>query len=176
MERIQFSPGGLEARYGDKMSSVLDIQYKRAARICGQGATIGLLRRYPYRRRHVRQAAPPHHGFPLPEQHACIERSRIMKGEYRPAYTDPQTYWTYDLSEKVELGFLGLYSTNKHGVVPEDRERNSAVSTSLRLHLLLRRSRGHQIPDNALGIERERAANEEPATKIHSQCLQHAGK
>jgi hypothetical protein len=33
------------------------------------------------------------------------------KGDYIPTYTDLQSYWTYDISDKVELGFLGLYSS-----------------------------------------------------------------
>ncbi|MBK6344282.1 MAG: hypothetical protein IPF41_17350 [Flavobacteriales bacterium] len=45
-----------------------------------------------------------------------------MKGDYRPVYTDAQTYWTYDLTPNVELGFLGLYSRNQYTLVPDDRE------------------------------------------------------
>ena len=44
------------------------------------------------------------------------------QGEYRPVYTDLQTYWTYDLTPEMELGFLGLYSSNRYGFIPQNRE------------------------------------------------------
>jgi len=121
IERIQFSPGGFEARYGDKMSSVLDIQYKRPRAFAGS-ATIGLLGGAVHIedamfKKRLRQIT----GFRY-RSNTLILNGLDTKGQYRPTYTDLQTYWTYDLTEKVELGFLGLYSTNKYGVVPEDRE------------------------------------------------------
>lgn len=121
IERIQFSPGGFEARYGDKMSSVLDIQYKRPKTFAGSamasllGGAIHLENTMLNKR--LRQVS----GFRY-RTNTLILNGLDTKGQYRPKYTDLQTYWTYDLTDKIELGFLGLYSSNRYGVVPEDRE------------------------------------------------------
>ncbi|HQW05961.1 MAG TPA: carboxypeptidase-like regulatory domain-containing protein [Flavobacteriales bacterium] len=121
IERIQFSPGGFEARYGDKMSSVLDIQYKRPKQFAGSamasmlGGAVHLENTMLNKR--LRQIS----GFRY-RTNTLVLNGLDTKGQYRPKYTDLQTYWTYDLTDKVELGFLGLYSTNKYSVVPENRE------------------------------------------------------
>jgi hypothetical protein len=121
IERVQFSPGGFEARYGDKMSSVLDIQYKRPKRF-GGSAMISLLGGSAHIedamfKKRLRQIT----GFRY-RTNTLVLNGLDTKGQYRPVYTDLQTYWTYDLTDKVEIGLLGLYSSNKYGVVPEDRE------------------------------------------------------
>lgn len=121
IERIQFSPGGFEARYGDKMSSVLDITYKRPKQFAGSAMASLLggafhLENTMHRNR-LRQVTGVRY-----RTNTLVLNGLDTKGQYRPAYTDIQSYWTYDLTDKVELGFLGLYSSNKYGVVPENRE------------------------------------------------------
>ncbi|HRH70242.1 MAG TPA: carboxypeptidase regulatory-like domain-containing protein [Flavobacteriales bacterium] len=121
IDRLQFSPGGFEARYGDKMSSVLDIQYKRPKTFAGSamaslmGGAVHLENTMLNKR--LRQVT----GFRY-RTNTLILNGLDTKGQYRPRYADLQTYWTYDLTDRVELGFLGLYSSNKYGVVPENRE------------------------------------------------------
>lgn len=121
IDRIHFSSGGWEARYGDKMSSVLDITYKRprefdaivSASLLGGSIAVGSA----MLGQRLRQIT----GFRYRTLNAVLQ-GLDTKGEYMPTYTDLQSYWTYDLSDKVELGFLGLYSRNKYDVIPEDRE------------------------------------------------------
>ncbi|MBK9419934.1 MAG: TonB-dependent receptor [Flavobacteriales bacterium] len=121
IERIHFSAGGWEARYGDKMSSVLDIQYKRprefeaiaSASLLGGSVTVGSA----MAKQRLRQIT----GFRYRTLNTVLQ-GLDTKGDYTPTYTDLQSYWTYDLSDKVELGFLGLYSKNRYDVVPQDRE------------------------------------------------------
>jgi hypothetical protein len=112
IERIQFSPGGFEARYGDKMSSVLDITYKRpktVRRQChGQPARWG----GPFGEHHAEQAVAASHRIPLPHQHARAERARHQ----RPIPSEihgPAELLDLRPHGQVELGFLGLYSSNK---------------------------------------------------------------
>ena len=121
IERIHFSAGGWEARYGDKMSSVLDIQYKRprefeaiaSASLLGGSVTVGSA----MAKQRLRQIT----GFRYRTLNTVLQ-GLDTKGDYTPTYTDLQSYWTYDISDKVELGFLGLYSKNRYDVVPQDRE------------------------------------------------------
>ncbi|MDQ3099939.1 MAG: TonB-dependent receptor, partial [Bacteroidota bacterium] len=121
IERLEFSAGGFEARYGDKMSSVLDIQYKRPKAFAGS-AMLSMLGGAV----HVEDAM-----LKKRLRHITGFRHRVnqllfagadVQGEYRPVYTDLQTYWTYDLKDNIELGFLGLYSSNRYGLVPQNRE------------------------------------------------------
>ncbi len=121
IERIQFSAGGFEARYGDKLSSVLDIQYKRprefgvdlTASLLGGSVAVGS----PMAKGRLRQIT----GFRYRTLNAVL-KGLDTQGDYRPTYTDLQSYWTYDVSDKVEIGVLGLYSRNRYDVKPTDRE------------------------------------------------------
>lgn len=121
IDRLQFSAGGFEARYGDKMSSVLDIHYKRPKAFAGTamasllGGAVHIENTMMASR--LRQIT----GFRY-RTNQLLLGGLDTKGEYRPVYADLQTYWTYDLTDKVELGFLGLYSRNRYTVVPQNRE------------------------------------------------------
>ncbi|MGC8865787.1 MAG: TonB-dependent receptor [Bacteroidales bacterium] len=118
---ILFSAGGFEARYGDKMSSVLDIQYRRPTSF-GGSASLSLL------------------GASLQLEGVSSDRkttwllglrqksnqyllgSLQTKADYQPSFTDIQTYITRKLSPRLELAFLGNYSHNLFRMVPHDRE------------------------------------------------------
>lgn len=121
IERIHFNAGGWEPRYGDKLSSVLDITYRRprefdatvSASLLGGSVAVGSA----MAGQRLRQIT----GFRY-RTLSTILQGLDTQGDYVPTYTDLQSYWTYDLSDKVELGFLGLYSRNRYDVVPSDRE------------------------------------------------------
>lgn len=121
IERLQFSPGGFEARYGDKMSSVLDIQYKRPKAFAGSAMASLLGGAVHVENAMLNKRLRQITGFRY-RSNTLVLDGLDTKGQYRPVYTDLQSYWTYDLTDKMELGFLGLYSTNRYGVVPESRE------------------------------------------------------
>jgi hypothetical protein len=118
---ILFSAGGFDAKYGDKMSSVLDIQYKRPQEVTGS-VTLSLLGASA----HVEGTAAKNKiGYLLglrQKSNQYVLNSLQTKGEYRPSFTDVQTYITYSLSSKSELSFLGNYARNVFRVVPQDRE------------------------------------------------------
>lgn len=121
IERLNFSAGGFEARYGDKMSSVLDIHYKRPKAFAGS-ASAGLLGGSVHVENAMRNARLRQITGLRYRRNQLLLSGLDTQGEYRPVYTDLQSYWTYDLTDKLELGFLGLYSRNTYGVVPQDRE------------------------------------------------------
>ena len=121
VEDIDFSAGGFEARYGDKMSSVLAVSYKKPKEFSGtvsgslQGGAIHLEGRSKDGRLSYLN------GFRY-RSNRYVLNSLDTDGDYRPVFADVQTYLTYDLSEKVELAFLGNYARNKYEFVPETRE------------------------------------------------------
>jgi hypothetical protein len=121
IERINFSAGGFEARYGDKLSSVLDIRYKRPKGF-GGSASAGLMGGSIHLENAMRGARLRHITGLRYRRNQLLLSGLDTQGEYRPVYTDLQSYWTYDLTDRLELGFLGLYSRNTYGLIPQDRE------------------------------------------------------
>jgi len=117
---IQFSSGGFDAKYGDKMSSVLDITYKKPKTFAGSvsGSLLGGAAHLEYGSDSsrfscligVRQ-----------KSNQYILSSLDTKGDYKPSFTDIQTYMNYDLSKKWSLSFLGDFARNKYNLVPQTR-------------------------------------------------------
>ena len=121
MESLSFSAGGFEARYGDKMSSVLDIKYKRPKAFAGTAMASLLGGSFHLENTMMKRRLRQITGFRY-RTNQLVLSGLDTQGSYRPVYTDLQSYWTYDLKDNVELGFLGLYSRNRYSVVPESRE------------------------------------------------------
>lgn len=118
---VKFSAGGFDAKYGDKLSSVLDISYKKPLAF-GATAAVSLLGA----NLNIEGATPNHRATVLfgvrQKSNQYVLSSLETKGEYAPSFTDLQTYLTYDVSTRFELAFLGNYSQNKYTLAPEDRE------------------------------------------------------
>lgn len=118
---ILFSAGGFEARYGDKMSSVLDIQYRRPSGF-GGSATVSLLGASL----HLEGISADRKTTWLlglrQKSNQYLLGSLQTKADYQPSFTDFQTYITRKLSPKLEIAFLGNYSHNLFRMVPHDRE------------------------------------------------------
>lgn len=118
---ISFSAGGFDAKYGDKMSSVLDITYKEpedfsgSATISLQGAQVNV------------GGASKNHRFTYLngvryKTNRYVLQSLDTDGDYQPSFYDIQTYLTYDISEKWEIGFLGNFAQNKYKFIPATRK------------------------------------------------------
>ncbi|MEZ5147560.1 MAG: hypothetical protein R2759_10905 [Bacteroidales bacterium] len=58
------------------------------------------------------------------------------KGDYKPTFIDVQGLFTYRLSEKVELSFLGNIASNKYKLVPETRETDFGTVQQAQLNYL----------------------------------------
>ncbi len=117
---LKFSPGGFEAQYGDKMSSVLDVRYKQPKQLRGS-ISASLL------------GASGHiEGSSKNEKFRAIAGIRYktnkyllgtldVSGDYNPTFFDAQTFLTYRLNDRLQLEALGYYSYNAYDFVPEDR-------------------------------------------------------
>jgi len=118
---IKFSAGGYEARYGDKMSSALDITYKRPKRFAGS-TSVSLLGASA----HV-EGASGNQRFTYLAGYRYKTTSYLLNtlettGDYKPQFSDLQTLLTYQLSRKLEISFLGNYSSNKYQFIPSSRD------------------------------------------------------
>ncbi len=121
VEKIGFSTGGYEAKYGDKMSSALDITYKRpkkfeatvAASLLGASAYVGFSTKKFSWSNGVRY-----------KTNKYLLGSLETKGEYDPTFIDYQTYLSYQPNKRWTIDFIGNISDNRYNFEPEDRETN----------------------------------------------------
>ena len=120
-EGISFSAGGFEAKYGDKMSSVLDITYKRPTKFGGtasgslQGGAL-----------HLEGATKDgKFSFLLGGRYRSnryVLSSLDTDGDYRPHFADVQALLEYDVTENWRMSVLGHYSNNTYNFVPQNRQ------------------------------------------------------
>lgn len=119
VESIGFSTGGFEARYGDKMSSVLDIKYKKpkkfeanvAANLLGASAFVGFSTKKFSWSNGIRY-----------KTNKYLLGSLDTKGEYQPNFLDYQTYLIYEPTKNWSIEVIGDISENHYNFYPEDRE------------------------------------------------------
>jgi hypothetical protein len=120
VQNIDFSAGGFQAKYGDKLSSVLDITYRKPtetavtidASLLGASATfegqffdkkLSAITGIRYR------------------DNSLFVNSKQIDINFRPRFTDIQTYLSYEFSEKFALNFLGNFSLNNYNYQPISR-------------------------------------------------------
>ena len=137
VESVDFSAGGYAANYGDKMSSVLDVKYRRPEAL-GGSVTLSLL------------GADFHvEGISKDEKLAAILGFRYKtmqyvlssldtRGEYAPNFMDLQAYVSYKPNQKTELTYLGYLGDNQYEFYPETRSTDLGnLDQALRLDVLL---------------------------------------
>ena len=118
-ERVQFSSGGFDARYGDKMSSVLDVTYKKPETFEG-GVTGSMLGGNAYVGSNSGKFSQIT-GFRY-KRGTTLLNTLDTKGDYNPSVMDVQTFMSYDFSSKLNLSFLGNYSDNTYDFNPGNRK------------------------------------------------------
>lgn len=129
VEKIGFSTGGYEARYGDKMSSALNITYRRpkkfeasvSASLLGTNAFVGISnKKFSWS-----------NGFRYKTTKYLLG-SMDTKGEYKPSFIDYQTYFTFTPNKRWDISFLGNISDNHYNFTPSDRETSFGTLESVK--------------------------------------------
>ena len=128
-ESVEFSAGGFEARYGDKMSSVLDITYKKperneaslSASLLGGSAYAGLKLKNLAWTNGLRYKTSRY-----------LLGSLETKGEYDPSFLDYQTYLSWTPSARWEISLIGNISQNKYDFEPENRTTRFGTVSEMR--------------------------------------------
>ena len=133
VQNINFSAGGFQAKYGDKLSSVLDITYRTPtefsatikASLLGSSITIedvfldnklSAIVGVRYR------------------DNSLFVNSKQIETNFKPRFTDVQSFLSYTVTEKLSLNFLGNFSLNKYDYQPVTRRtRFGTVSDPLEL-------------------------------------------
>ena len=121
VERIQFSAGGFEAKYGDKMSSVLDITYKKPTRHEGSvsASLLGASAYDGFRKGKVSVAQGLRY-----KTNSYLLGSLETTGEYRPNFLDYQAYLSWSPTRNWDIDVIGYISRNNYRFKPKDRETN----------------------------------------------------
>lgn len=133
VEKISFSTGGYEARYGDKMSSALNIKYRKpkkfeataSASMLGASAFVGVSNKKVSWSNGFRYKTTKH-----------LLGSMDTKGEYSPTFIDYQTYLTYTPNKRWEIKLLGNISDNHYNFMPEDRETKFGTMENVKAFLV----------------------------------------
>ncbi len=129
VESVGFSSGGFAAEYGDKMSSVLDIKYRKpekpvegsvSASLMGASVAIGS------KVGNFTQL----HGLRY-KRNTSLLSSLDMQGEYDPTFIDYQTYMTYRINSRWGISLLGNISHNLYNFVPQTRTTSFGTYSSL---------------------------------------------
>lgn len=130
---LSFSAGGFEAKYGDKMSSVLDVKYKRPRKFAASvtGSLLGGAV-------HVEGSSKDYRFSYLAgvryRTNQYILSSLDTKGQYRPRFIDAQGLLNFDINEKWSVSFLANYAQNRYQFVPQDRVTSfGTISDALQL-------------------------------------------
>lgn len=119
VERIGFSTGGFEAKYGDKMASALDITYKRPKRfeanaqasLLGASAYIGFATKKLAWANGIRY-----------KTNRYLLGSLETDGEYKPNFLDYQTFLSYRPNKRWNIDFIGNISDSHYNFYPQNRE------------------------------------------------------
>ncbi len=124
---ISFSAGGFDAKYGDKMSSVLDIKYKKPTSFAASfdASLLGV-------NGHVEGVAGKKISYLLGVRYKSSSyflKGLQTKGSYKPRYFDVQGMFNYELNRKWEISLLGTYSNNSYTLIPESRETKFGTLT-----------------------------------------------
>ncbi len=123
VDGIKFSAGGFDAKYGDKLSSVLDIRYRRPKKFGGSisasllGASLEL----------ENQSKSGKFYYMLggrQKSNQYLLNTFETEGEYKPSFTDVQVLTGVDISKKLNVEVFGNYARNRYNLVPQSRETN----------------------------------------------------
>ncbi|MCR5644786.1 MAG: TonB-dependent receptor [Bacteroidales bacterium] len=149
VNNIEFSAGGFAVEYGDKMSSVLDVTYKKPRETAGS-LTMSLLGAEA----HVEGVtANDRFSYLVGARYkntAIVLRMMDTKGNYRPNFTDAQALFNFKLNDKWDLSLLGYYSRNQYYLIPQSSSAEMGmINAVLRLDVYFE---GQELDNYATGL------------------------
>lgn len=117
VDQVSFSAGGFDAKYGDKLSSVLDIKYRNPTkfRASGVASLLGV-------QAHVEQSVNTRFSYLVGLRYRAngyLLNSLPAKGAYNPVFMDGQFVTNYSINEKLKWEVLGHFSSNDYRFAPQ---------------------------------------------------------
>jgi hypothetical protein len=130
VKNINFYNGGFQAKYGDKISSVLDIQYKKPVSL-GGSVYISLLEQGLHLAGVSKNKKFSWLFGVRSKTNRNLLSSQETQGNYIPSASDLQAFLTYQISPKSQLEILGILSGSKFTLIPESAQKSTAVFSPL---------------------------------------------
>lgn len=132
-EKVEFSAGGFEAKYGDKLSSVLDVTYIDPESF-GAGVTLSFMGANVFAHDVSEDKRFSYNVGVRYRTNQYLLNSLDVTGSYRPNFTDIQSLLSYRLTSKLKAQWLTSYSRNSFLLVPESRSTSfGTIQSALRL-------------------------------------------
>ena len=133
VQAINFSPGGFEAKYGDKMSSALNIYYRQPTKfeVAGEASLIGGRLSTGLASKNRKLSAL----FSGRYRNTNLVLNTLNEDtDFNPQYMDFQSYINYKLNDKWDFSFIGYWSKNDYEMVPKVKEVDfGSLQTPLKL-------------------------------------------
>jgi hypothetical protein len=126
VDEIRFSGGGFEAQYGDKLSSVLDIKYRKPTSF-NASSVVSLLGVEA----HVEQAITSKFNYLVGARYrtnAYLLNALPTKGAYNPVFADGQMLLNYEINKKITWSVLGHFSTNQYRFSPQTQKTDFGIA------------------------------------------------
>ena len=161
VQELNFSAGGFQAKYGDRLSSVLDITYKvpsefslaANASLLGAGTVLETVSK----KKNLTTITGIRY-----RTNALFVNSQQTQTNVRPSFFDAQSYLSYQLSKKFKFGFLGNLSINDYKNQPLTRQTNFGTLTEPRALLVFYEGNENNRYSTQLGaLKAEYALNEQ---------------
>ena len=135
VQNVKFSAGGFEARYGDKLSSVLDIKYKDPTKFASS-VNAGLLGVQS----HIEGASKNlRFTYLLGARYwsnKYVLGTLDVQGDYQPSFYDVQTLLNFHPKENLSISVLGSFAQNRYNFIPQNRETTfGTVNRAYRLNI-----------------------------------------
>lgn len=123
IQNVDFSAGGFQAKYGDKLSSVLDITYRRPKSFGAslEASLLGGSLMVETASKNQKWAAITGVRY---RDNSLLVNSQETETNFKPTFADIQTNVTYNPNNKWELSFLGNISQNRYNYEPLTRQTN----------------------------------------------------
>lgn len=129
VEKVSFSTGGYEAKYGDKMSSALDIKYRRPQKTEASvsGSLMGASAYFGFGNKKFSWS----NGIRYKTTKALLKTFETT-GEYDPNFIDYQTYLSYTPNNRWQIDFIGDISQSRYNFYPVDRETSFGTQENVK--------------------------------------------
>lgn len=121
VQNVDFSAGGFQAKFGDKLSSVLDITYRKPTQFGAslEASLLGGSMSVDAVSKNKKWSAVTGVRY---RNNSLLVNSQDTETNYTPTFADIQTNINYDISQKWQISFLGNISENKYLYQPLTRE------------------------------------------------------
>ena len=123
VQNLEFSAGGFQAKYGDKLSSVLDITYRKP-KLFGVSANLNFLGGNLTAEGVSKDSKLSALLGVRYRDNTLLVDARETQTKYDPQFLDAQSYLSYKFNSRFELNFLGNITSNTYNYEPQSRQTN----------------------------------------------------